>query len=66
MRYDDRPGKISAAAAASYYHSQAGVAVGVGATSENGRWRLNGGVTIAPTLGKPDFGAVVGVSHTFN
>jgi autotransporter adhesin len=66
LRFDDRAGKYSAAAATGYYHGQLGVAVGMGGTSENGRWRVNGGVTISPTLSKPDFGAVMGVSHTFN
>jgi trimeric autotransporter adhesin len=66
LRYDDRPGKISAAAAAGYYHSQMGLAMGVGSTSDNGRWRFNGGLTLTPTLSSPDVGAVVGVSHTFN
>jgi len=64
--YDDRRGKFSAAAATGYYHGQVGVAMGLGGTSENGRWRVNGGTPLAPTLSKPDFGAVGGVSHTFN
>ena len=66
LRYDDRPGKISGAAATGYYHGQVGLALGLGGTSENGRWRVNGGLTVTPTLHTPDFGAVVGVSHTFN
>ncbi|WP_277189270.1 YadA-like family protein [Caballeronia sp. BR00000012568055] len=66
LRYDDRPGKVSAAAAVGYYHSQMGLAAGVGGTSDDGRWRVNGGLTVTPTLSSPDVGAVVGVSHTFN
>ena len=66
LRYDDRPGKISAAVATAYYHSQMGIAIGVGATSEDGRWRVNAGITTTPLLNKPDVGAVVGLEHTFN
>lgn len=66
LHYDDRPGKISAAVATGYYHNQMGLAMGVGGTSEDGRWRVNGGLTLAPTLSSPDFGAVVGMTHTFN
>jgi trimeric autotransporter adhesin len=66
LRYDDRPGKISAAAATGYYHNQIGLAAGIGGTSDDGRWRVNGGLTVTPTLSSPDVGAVVGVSHTFN
>ncbi|WP_050455012.1 YadA family autotransporter adhesin [Candidatus Burkholderia verschuerenii] len=66
LRYDDRPGKISAAAGVGYYHSQAGLAMGIGGTSDDGRWRVNGGITVSPTLSSPDVGAMVDVSHTFN
>ncbi|SAL25167.1 putative trimeric autoransporter, BpaB [Caballeronia peredens] len=66
LRYDDRPGKISAAVATGYYHNQMGLAMGVGGTSEDGRWRVNGGLTLSPTLSSPDVGAVVGMTHTFN
>jgi autotransporter adhesin len=66
LRYDDRPGKISAAAAAGYYHNQMGLALGVGSTSDDGRWRFNGGLTMTPTLSSPDVGATVGMTHTFN
>ncbi|SAL13456.1 putative trimeric autoransporter, BpaB [Caballeronia cordobensis] len=65
LRYDDRPGKVSAAAAAGYYHNQMGLALGVGSTSDNGRWRFNGGLTMTPTLSSPDIGVVVGMTHTF-
>ncbi len=62
LRFDDRPGKYSAAQPRT---DGRGRRDGGGA-SENGRWRVNGGISISPTLSKPDFGAVVGVSHTFN
>ncbi|AQG97449.1 hypothetical protein A9R05_00310 [Burkholderia sp. KK1] len=65
LRYDDRPGKVSAEAAAGYYHNQMGLALGVGSTSDNGRWRFNGGLTMTPTLSSPDIGVVVGMTHTF-
>nr|WP_206958493.1 YadA-like family protein [Trinickia acidisoli] len=66
LRYDDSPGKVSMAAATGYYHGQAALAIGAGGTSESGSWRFNGGLSVVPTLSKPDFGVVVGVSHTLN
>lgn len=66
LRYDDRPGKTAVAGAVSYYHDQAGVAVGLGHTSLDGHLRLNAAVTVAPTDDKPDVGAVVGGSWSFN
>ncbi|BAN21816.1 YadA family autotransporter adhesin [Caballeronia insecticola] len=66
LRYDDRPGKISAGAATGVYHNQMGLAIGIGGTSNDGTWRVNGGITMSPTLSSPDFGGAVGVTHTFN
>jgi trimeric autotransporter adhesin len=66
LKFDDRPGKISAAAAAGYYHGQSAVAIGIGGTTESGLWRINGGISVVPTLSKPDFGMVIGVTRTLN
>nr|WP_244173203.1 YadA-like family protein [Caballeronia temeraria] len=66
LRYDDRPGKISAGVATGWYHNQMGLAIGVGGTSDDGVWRVNGGLTMSPTLSSPDIGGVVGVTYTFN
>ena len=66
LRYDDRPGKISAAAAVSGYRGQAGFAGGLGYTSDNGRIRVNAALTVSPTERNPDVGAVAGVSFTLN
>ena len=67
LRYDDRPGKVSTAAAFGYYHGQTGFAGGVGATSTDGRWRLNAAVSLTPGNGiQPDVGVTGGVSFTWN
>ncbi|RDJ19613.1 hypothetical protein DWF00_19750, partial [Bosea caraganae] len=66
LRYDDRPGRTSIAGAVGYYRSQLGVAFGAGYTSQNGRVRVNAAVTIAPTLNKPEIGAVVGASFSLD
>ncbi|WP_284315237.1 beta strand repeat-containing protein, partial [Labrys miyagiensis] len=66
LRYDDRPGKISAAAGMSVYHSQVGIAAGVGWTSEDAKWRANLAGTYSPSARKPDFGIMGGLSYTFN
>ncbi|WP_250450013.1 YadA-like family protein [Caballeronia sp. ATUFL_M2_KS44] len=65
LRYDDRAGKISAAAAAGYYHNQAGLAIGIGGTSQNELWRWNGGLTVT-TTSSSEVGGVIGVSRTLN
>ena len=66
LRYDDRPGKMSMSTAIAYYHDQMGLALGLGGTSESGRWRYDVGASISPTLAKPDVGVFAGVSYTFN
>ncbi|WP_448951037.1 hypothetical protein [Labrys neptuniae] len=66
LRYDDRPGKISAAAGMSVYHRQVGLAAGVGWTSEDAKWRANVAGTYSPGGRKPDFGVMGGLSYTFN
>ncbi len=64
LRYDDRAGKISAAAAAGCFHSKVGIAIGLGGTSDNGLWRVSGGVTMTATS-SPDVGAAIGVTRLF-
>ena len=66
LRYDDRPGKTSITGATSYYHDQAGIAFGIGYTSQDGRYRFNGSLTASPTMSNPDVGAVVGASMALN
>jgi trimeric autotransporter adhesin len=66
LRYDDRPGKVSAAAGMSVYHSKVGIAAGVGWTSEDAKWRANLAGTYSPNASKPDFGIMGGLSYTFN
>lgn len=67
IRYDDRPGKISTGVAVSGWNGRAGIATGIGGTSEDGLWRYNAAVTTAPYASdRTDFGGVFGVSHTWN
>jgi autotransporter adhesin len=67
LRYDDRPGKLSTAAAFGYYHGQTGFAGGVGATSNDGKWRVNAAASLTPGNGiRPDFGVSAGVAFTWN
>ena len=67
LRYDDRPGKISTAAAFGYYHGQTGFAGGIGATSSDGKWRLSAALSLTPGNGiQPDFGVSAGLSYTWN
>jgi len=62
LRYDDRPGKLSAAAGGGTWMGQTGAAMGLGYTSENGRVRLN----LAATTDGSHWGGNAGVSFTFN
>ena len=41
LRYDDRPGRVSAGVAVGTYDGQVGLAAGIGGTSEDGHWRGN-------------------------
>ncbi|PRH84722.1 hypothetical protein C5L14_25780 [Labrys okinawensis] len=66
LRYDDRPGKVSAAAGMAVYHRQVGIAAGLGWTSEDAKWRANLAGTYSPGGRKPDFGVMGGLSYTFN
>ena len=66
LRYDDRPGRTAVAGAASYYHGQSGLAFGLGHTAADGQLRFNAAVTVSPTMARPEVGAVVGGSWSFN
>jgi len=62
LRYDDRPGKISAAAGGGIWRGETAVSFGMGYTSENGRFRTNASAT---TSGG-DWGVAGGLSITLN
>ncbi|MBA1145431.1 YadA-like family protein, partial [Mesorhizobium neociceri] len=62
LRYDDRPGKVSASAGGGIWRSQGALAFGIGYTSENGRLRSNAAATTAGG----DWGVSAGVSVTLN
>lgn len=64
IRYDDRPGKLSAGFGLGRYGGQMGYAIGVGFTSESRLWRFSGGVTYAP--GTENLGAAASATYTFN
>ncbi|GJE57820.1 hypothetical protein [Methylobacterium thuringiense] len=66
IRYDDRPGKISLGLGASGYHGSAGLAVGIGGTSEDGKWRINVSAGFSPNNQKGAAGIMGGASYTFN
>lgn len=62
LRYDDRPGKVSAAVGGGAWGGQGAFALGLGYTAESQRVRLN--VSAASTGGRWGVGA--GASFTFN
>ncbi|WNJ93558.1 YadA-like family protein [Bosea sp. 685] len=62
LRFDDRPGKFSAAAGGGVWRGEGALAFGAGYTSENGRVRAN--LTGATTGG--EWGVGAGVSVTLN
>ncbi|WGR95418.1 YadA-like family protein [Bradyrhizobium sp. ISRA435] len=62
LRYDDRPGKLSASAGGGVWRSQGALAFGLGYTSENGRLRSNASATTAGG----DWGVSAGLSLTLN
>ena len=66
LRYDDRPGKFSTAASAAGFNDQAGIAGGLGYTSDDGRWRLSASFGLSPSVDPPEVGAVGSVSYTWN
>ena len=62
LRYDDRPGKVSASVGGGVWHGQGALAYGLGYTSENGRMRSD----IAATSTGGDWGVSAGLSLTLN
>lgn len=62
LRFDDRPGKLSAAVGGGYWRSEGALALGMGYTSEDGRIRSN----ISATTSGGHWGAGAGLSYTFN
>ncbi len=62
LRYDDRPGKLSAAVGAGAWHSQGALAFGVGYTSDNGLVRAN----LSGTTAGGQWGIGAGLSVTLN
>jgi len=62
LRFDDRPGKVSASMGGGFWHDQGALSLGMGYTSEDGRVRTN---ALATTSGG-DWGVGIGVSFTFN
>ena len=66
LRYADQPGKTAAAGAISTYKGRVGMALGLGHTSENGRWRYNLSASFSPQNIKRDIGVVAGASYTFD
>jgi autotransporter adhesin len=66
LRYDDRPGKVSLAAGASGYHGTAGLAAGLGGTSEDGSLRYHVAASFSPNERKASAGIFGGLSFTLN
>jgi autotransporter adhesin len=66
LRYDDRPGKVSLALGASGYRGAAGVAIGLGGTSENGSMRYHVAASFSPNEAKSSAGVFGGLSFTLN
>ena len=66
LRYNDQPGKTAAAGAIANYKGKLGMALGLGHTSENGRWRYNIAASFAPQNITKDIGIVAGASYTFD
>ena len=62
LRFDDRPGKLSAAVGGGYWRSEGALALGMGYTSESGRIRSN----ISATTSGGHWGVGAGLSFTFN
>ncbi|WP_371485584.1 YadA-like family protein [Brucella sp. 09RB8910] len=62
LRYDDRPGKISAAIGGGFWRGEGAVALGLGHTSEDQRMRSN----LSATTSGGNWGMGAGFSYTFN
>jgi trimeric autotransporter adhesin len=63
LRYDDRPGKVSLAAALGHFKGENGLALGLG-YNYGTQLRFNGAVTGAPNNGY--YGVTVGAAWTLN
>jgi autotransporter adhesin len=63
LQFDQRPGKLSIAAAVGNFKGQSAVASGLG-YAVNGQWRVNASFSAAP--GNNDYGVAVGSSWTLN
>lgn len=64
LRYDDRPGKASVAAALGGFKSSTSIAAGLGYTTEEGDWRLN--TAVGYSFNTKDISWNAGMSFTFN
>ncbi len=62
LRYDDRPGKLSAAIGGGLWRGESAFAIGAGYTNEDGRIRAN----VSATTADGHWGAGAGLSFTFN
>jgi len=65
LHFDDRPGTTSIAGAASGYSNHAGLAFGLGHTSDNGNLRYNIAASFASPTDHANVGVVAGISYTF-
>ena len=65
LSFDASPGKVSISGAVSAYDGQSGLAVGIGAVSQDGKWRLSGTASMSNAQGHSQGGGAVSVSHTF-
>jgi autotransporter adhesin len=65
LRYDERPGRLTTAAAVSYYEGQTGFAAGIGGTSNDGHWRINAAGTFSPSNTSVGGGFVGGLSYSW-
>ncbi len=62
LRFDNRPGKLSASVGAGLWRDASAFALGIGYTSEDGRLRSN----LSATTAGGDWGIGAGLSFTFN
>ncbi|WP_428839532.1 YadA-like family protein [Brucella oryzae] len=62
LRYDDRPGKLSAAIGGGVWRNEGAFAMGLGYTSQDSKFRTN----VSMTTAGGNVGGGVGLSYTFN